>query len=270
MMRSAESTSSSVAREGGDQFGRKVRDEADGIGQDDLLDPVEPDRAHRWIERREQQILGHDSGVGQPVEQRRLARIGIADQRDDRPGRLLPPLAMQPARALDLFELATQLGHAVADHPAVGLDLRFAGATEKAEAAALALEMGPAAHQPSCLIIEMRQLDLQSSFGCRGALAENFEDEAGAVDHLDLEPLFQIALLDGREAAIDDQQFGLLILQAVRDDLDLSPAEQRGGPRRADPERMCGADLDSDSERQPLASSRRASASTEPRRPRSG
>src|SRR3546814_2554278 len=86
---------------------------------------------------------------------------------------------MQPARALDLIEFAPQPRHAIADQPAVGFDLRFAGAAEKAEAAALAFEVGPTPHQPPGLIIEMRQLDLEPPFGGRRALAEDYEDQPG-------------------------------------------------------------------------------------------
>ena len=86
---------------------------------------------------------------------------------------------MQPTRSTHLFQLAPQPRHAIADQAAVCLDLRLAGAAEKAEAAALALQMGPAAHEASGLIVEMRELDLQPPLGGSGALAEDFEDEAG-------------------------------------------------------------------------------------------
>ena len=97
---------------------------------------------------------------------------------------------------VDLFELAAQLRHAVADQPAVGLDLGLARAAEEAEAAALALEVGPAAHQPPRLIVEMGELDLQPPFRRRRPLAEDLEDQAGAVDHLGLGRRLQVLLLD--------------------------------------------------------------------------
>ena len=89
-----------------------------------------------------------------------------------------------------------QFRHPVADQPAVGLDLGLARAAEEAEAAALALEVGPAAHQPPRLIIEMGELDLQPPFRGRRPLAEDFEDQPGAVDHLGLGRRLQILLLD--------------------------------------------------------------------------
>ena len=48
-------------------------------------------------------------GARQPVEQRRLAGIGVADQRDDRIRHALAAVAVQLARALDPLELALDL-----------------------------------------------------------------------------------------------------------------------------------------------------------------
>ena len=102
---------------------------------------------------------------------------------------------VQAARAAHLLELLLQPRDALADQPPVGLDLRLAGAAQEAEAAALPLEMGPGPHQPAALVFEMRQLDLQRALAGAGALAEDVEDQAGAVDHLAAPFALEIALL---------------------------------------------------------------------------
>lgn len=153
---------------------------------------------------------------------------------------------VQPARATDLFELAPQLRHAVADHPPVGFDLGFAGTAEEAEAAALPFEVGPAAHEASSLIIEMGEFDLEAPFGGRRAFAEDFEDQARAVDDLGLDRLFQIALLDRGQRGIDDQELGLVLPDCQRDLLDLARPEQRRRLRVAQPEGKPSDHVDSD------------------------
>ena len=107
---------------------------------------------------------------------------------------------MERAGALHLLELALDLGDALADQAAVGLDLGFAGAAQEAEAAALAFQMGPAPDQARALIGQVRELDLQPAFPRARAFAEDLQDQSCAVEHLGRPGLFQIALLHRGEA----------------------------------------------------------------------
>ena len=213
--------------------------------------PGKPHRPHGRIERGEEQVFRHDVSAGQVVEQRGFAGIGIADQGDHRPGCLAAPLTVQPARAFDLFELAAQPRHAVADQAAVGFDLGFARPAKEAVAAALALKVGPAAHQPPGLIVEMGEFDLESAFGGRRALAEDFEDQSGAVDHLALELFLEIALLNRGQRAIDDDQLGPMLFAGHGDVVNLALAEQRRSARCAHRHQRCLGNFEANCQRQP-------------------
>ena len=229
-----------------DQFCRQIRHESDGVRKDHLVETGQVNVAHRRVESCEHKVLREHSFTGQPIEKGRLSGVGVADKSNYRPRRALPPVAVQRARPLDLLELPPNPRHAIADHPAIGLDLGFARAAKEAEAAALAFEVGPAAHQPAGLIVEMGKLDLQPPLGSRGAFAEDLQDQARPVDDLDARFLLQVLLLNGGKRRIDDEQLGAILLGDPGDLLDLPLAEQGRRADGSNPE-CAGADhIDAD------------------------
>src|SRR5512146_1409153 len=126
------------------------------------------------------------------------------------------------------------MGDAVGDEPAVDFELAFAGAAEKAEAAALPLEMGPGTHQPRALIGQRRELDLQASLMGAGARAENLQDEAGAVDDLAFPVALEIALLHRGQPGVDDNDRDLLGLDRFGEVLNGAAADEGRGPPLGD------------------------------------
>ena len=153
------------------------------------------ERAQSRIQRCEQHVGRLHIGAGQAIEQRRLAGIGVADQRYYAIRDALAPGAMQSARRLHLLDFVLKPGNALADEAAVGLDLGFAGTAHESKATALALEMGPRPHQTAALIIEVRQFDLQRTLLGLGAAAEYLEYQPGAVENLRVPGFLKVALL---------------------------------------------------------------------------
>ncbi len=196
--------------EGRDQIGRQVGHEAHGVGQDRLLARRQAEQAHGRIERREQLVARRHLGAGDPVEQGRLAGVGVADQGDHRIGHPPARAAMQATGALDGLELALDPPDALVDPAPVELDLAFARAAQEAEAAALPLQVGPGPDQARALIGQGRQLDLQAALLGLGAGAEDLEDQTGPVDDLAFPGALEITLLDRRQGGIDHDQLDRL------------------------------------------------------------
>ena len=83
--------------------------------------------------------------------------------------------------------------------------LRFAR-TAGADAAAQARHRRAVAGQPRQQVVQLRQLHLQLAFARAGAAGEDIEDQLRAVEDLDIERLLQIALLGGRQFAVEDDR----------------------------------------------------------------
>ncbi len=120
---------------------------------------------------------------------------------------------------------------ALAEKSPVGFDLRLARAAEKAEAAALTLKVSPRADQSALLIDEMGEFDLQAPFPRPCALAENFQDQPGAVENLQVPRRLEIALLHRGERMIDNDQARILGAHQPRQLFDFSATEQSRRPR---------------------------------------
>jgi hypothetical protein len=78
-----------------------------------------------------EQVLGDDAGTAQAVEQGRFAGVGVAHQRDRRQAGLLAARTVDRAVRRTPSRSRLIWHDALADQPAVDLDLAFAGPPRK-------------------------------------------------------------------------------------------------------------------------------------------
>ncbi len=66
------------------QLCRQIGDKADGVGKNGAHARGQVNRPHGRVQRCEQQVLRLDARLCHPVEQGRLAGVGVTDKRDHR------------------------------------------------------------------------------------------------------------------------------------------------------------------------------------------
>ena len=151
----------------------------------------------------EQLILGVDLRAGHGVEQGGFTRVGVAHQRHHGNLVLLSVLAAQLPLLLHRLQAAAQLRHALTDAAAVHLQLGFTRAAG-ADAARQPRQHQTLADQTGGLVLQLRQLHLQLALRAGGPLGEDVQDQRGAVHHLHVEDILQVAHLDARQLLVQD------------------------------------------------------------------
>ena len=142
-----------------DQMMRQLADKAYRVGQENFLRVRNALFARGRVERIEQAVIRLDTGAGQRVQERTLARVRVADDGDHGQLGLFALAALHRAHLPHLLEIASELVDAAADMTAVALELALAGASG-ADAAAEAAHRLAHAGQTGQDILILRQLDL--------------------------------------------------------------------------------------------------------------
>ena len=168
----------------------------------------------RGVEGSEERILDQDAGMSEPVEQRGLPGVGVADDGDRRDEMPSPVRSFNGAGTGHLSQPTAEHADAAVDAAPVGLNLGLTGsaATDSDSAgrpaADLSRQAGTPAAQPLLEVVQLCQLDLRLALDALGVLGKDVEDQCSPVDDLDSDPILQGAQLGRRQLAIADDGVG--------------------------------------------------------------
>ena len=163
--------------------------------------------------------------MGEGVEERRLAGVGVADDGDDGELAPLPPAAADLPLAREVGDAPVEVGDAVADAPAVDFQLRLARPAS-ADAARQPRERVVALAEARKEVLELRELDLQLAVGALGALGEDVQNQLSAVEDLEARLLGDVAALRGAQVAVEDDDVRHELHRAQDELLELALAHQ--------------------------------------------
>ncbi len=116
--------------------------------------------------------------------------------------------------------------HARAEQTPVGLQLCFPGAAAHADTALLPLEMRPAAHQATRLVLQLRQLDFEFALETARPARKYIQDQPAAIQDAHAAQALEVALLARRQRVIEQDQSGILGARCAGDFLRLAAADE--------------------------------------------
>ena len=182
--------------EGLDEAVGEATDEADGVGDEELLIAAEDQLARGRVERGKEFVGREDVRAGEGVEQRGFTGVGVADDGASRDGDALAFGALHAALQHDAPQLGLEVRDAITHCAAIVLQLRFTLAAQTA-LATLPRKMGPRARQARERILHPSEGDLQSGLARVSAVGEDFQNDLLAIDHGEPGEFLPVALLRG-------------------------------------------------------------------------
>ncbi len=191
-----------------DQAVGQLGDEPDRVGEQHRLAAGQRELAGGGVERGEEAVLDEHARVGEAVQQRRLAGVGVADERDGGQATAVLGLALRRPVLVDLPELALQLVDAALDAATVDLELGLTRAAG-ADAATLLAQVVAPAPEAGQAVLELGQLDHGLALLAVGVLGEDVQDHRGAVERRPAEQLLQVVLLGRAELVVEDHGVGV-------------------------------------------------------------
>ena len=210
------------------QVGRQVADEAHRVGDDHLALAREAQPPRGRVERREQLVLDEHVGVRERAQQRALAGVRVADDREHRARPRRVRRARRPARwRRELRELALEPRDAVAHAAAVDLELRLAGAAaadaagepreaRSRAARAAAAGTGAARARPgACRPAVAARCAKMSRISCVRSMTRRSRRSA------------RLRACAGREVVVEDHEIDVELEGADHELLELAGADQR-------------------------------------------
>ncbi len=175
-----------------DEVMRQLADEPDRVAQAEAIPVADIDLARHRIECREQPVFDQHVGTRERLQQTRLARVRVPDQRRVR--QVPPALPLVGPVLGHPFEPPPQDRDLATDRAPVGLELGLARSAQS-DAAADAGQVGPHPREARQQVFELRELHLHLGLGAAGAGRENVQDDFGAVHDAHPGRLFEIDAL---------------------------------------------------------------------------
>src|SRR5690554_545093 len=210
-----------------DQRMWQITDETDGIRQHKLRAFANIETTGRRIKRCKQLVSREGLRLGQRIEQRGFASVGIAHQRHRKHSAALTPAPTHVALFLYFLQSLLECAHTTTEQAAVCFELSFPRPSQT-DTAFLTFKVRPPSHQPRGQVFKLSELNLNLAFMALRTLRKDIEYQGRAVNDATAQRMFKVTLLGRRQCVVEHDEIRIMRLERDFNLIDFStPGEQR-------------------------------------------